>query len=263
MLIAQRQSRLRELLAQRRILPLDSLARELDVSQSTIRRDLDELQRQGLVQPTHGGVIWIGDQGISSAAQATQARLYAFNQRMGVQLEAKRRIAKAALALVPSEQTILLDGGTTTFYLAEQLRGRSLQIITNSLPIANLFMDDNNVELIITGGLMYPRYGVMLGPTAENFISTIHASRMFFSSAGIHNGVLFNQNLLLVSAEKRMMEQSQQVVLLADSEKFGQQALAELCNLSEIDVVVTDEGLTTEHRKAIEGAGCELIVAGG
>jgi DeoR family fructose operon transcriptional repressor len=260
MLIAQRQTRLRELLAQRRILPLDSLARELGVSQSTIRRDLDELQRQGLVQPTHGGVIWIGDQGLSTPA--SQARLYAFNQRMGVQLEAKRRIARAAAALVPSQQTILLDGGTTTFYLAEQLRGRSLQIITNSLPIANLFMDDNNVELLLTGGLMYPRYGVLLGPTAENFISTVHASKMFFSSAGILGGTLYNQNLLLVAAEKRMMEQSQQVVLLADSEKFGQQALAELCELSEIDVVVTDKGISEEHRQVIEGAGCELIVAG-
>lgn len=258
MLIAQRQTRLRELLAQRRILPLDSLARELGVSQSTVRRDLDELERQGLVQPTHGGVIWIGDQAVSPA----QARPYAFNQRMNVQLEAKRRIARAAAALVPAQQTILLGGGTTTFYLAEQLRGRSMQLITNSLPIANLFMDDNNVELIITGGLMYPRYGVMLGPAAENFLATVHASRMFFSSAGIHNGVLYNQNLLLVAAEKRMMEQSQQVVLLADSEKFGQQALAELCALSEIDFVVTDEGLSAEHRKAIEGAGCELIVAG-
>ena len=262
MLIAQRQTRLRELLAQRRILPLDSLARELGVSQSTIRRDVDELQRQGLVQPTHGGVIWIGDQNLPLAPSPGQARLYAFNQRMSVQLEAKRRIARAAAKLVPSQQTILLDGGTTTFYLAEQLRGRSLQIVTNSLPIANLFMDDNNVELIITGGLMYGRYGVLLGPTAENFISTVHASKMFFSSAGILGGTLYNQNLLLVAAEKRMMEQSQQVVLLADSEKFGQQALAELCNLSEIDVVVTEEGLTAEHRKAIEGAGCELIVAG-
>src|ERR1700728_5428973 len=178
MLIAQRQTRLRELLAQRRILPLDSLARELGVSQSTVRRDLDELERQGLVQPTHGGVIWIGDQ----AGSPAQARPYAFNQRMNVQLEAKRRIARAAAALVPAQQTILLGGGTTTFYLAEQFRGRSMQLITNSLPIANLFMDDNNVELIITGGLMYPRYGVMLGPAAEKFLATVHASRMFFSS---------------------------------------------------------------------------------
>jgi DeoR family fructose operon transcriptional repressor len=256
MLIAQRQSRLRELLAQRRILPLEALSRELDVSQSTVRRDVEALELQGLVQRTHGGVIWTGDR-----AGPGQTRAYAFNQRIGVQLDAKRRIARAAAALVPTGQTILLDGGTTTFHLAEQLHGRSLQLITNSLPIANLFMDDDNVELIITGGLMYPRYGVMLGPAAENFIATINASRMFFSSAGIFNGALYNQNLLLVAAEKRMMEQSQQVVLLADSEKFGQQALARLCDLSEIDVVVSDSGLSAEHRRAIADAECELILA--
>ena len=257
MLIAQRQSRLRELLAQRRILPLEAISRELDVSQSTVRRDVESLELQGLVQRTHGGVIWTGDH----PGPPHQTRTYAFNQRMGVQLDAKQRIARAAAALVPTGQTILLDGGTTTFHLAEQLHGRSLQLITNSLPIANLFMDDDNVELIITGGLMYPRYGVMLGPAAENFISTIHATRMFFSSAGIFEGALYNQNLLLVAAEKRMMEQSQQVVLLADSEKFGQQALARLCALSEVDVVVSDNNLSEDHRKAIADAGCELILA--
>jgi DeoR/GlpR family transcriptional regulator of sugar metabolism len=258
MLIAQRQTRLRDLLAQRRILPLDALWRELGVSPSTVRRDVEVLEQQGLVQRTHGGVIWVGDRG----AAAAQARFYAFNQRMSVQQDAKRRIAKAAAGLVPTGQTVLLDGGTTTLYLAEQLKGRSLQLVTNSLPIANLFNEDDNVELVITGGVMSPRYGVMLGPSAENFLSTIHASRMFLSSAGISEGVLYNQNLLLVAAEKRMMEQSQQVVLLADSEKFGQQALAPLCALSEIDIVVSDAGLGEKHQKAIREAGCELIVAG-
>jgi DeoR family transcriptional regulator, fructose operon transcriptional repressor len=256
MLIAQRQTRLRELLAQRRILPLDALWRELGVSPSTVRRDVEVLEQQGLVQRTHGGVIWVGDRGA-----AAQARFYAFNQRMSVQQDAKRRIAKAAAVLVPTGQTVLLDGGTTTLYLAEQLKGRSLQLVTNSLPIANLFNEDDNVELVITGGVMSPRYGVMLGPSAENFLSTIHASRLFLSSAGISEGVLYNQNLLLVAAEKRMMEQSQQVVLLADSEKFGQQALAPLCDLSEIDIVVSDSSLAENHRKAILAAGCELIIA--
>src|SRR6516162_3449309 len=129
MLIAQRQSRLRDLLAQRRILPLESVSKELGVSPSTARRDIEALEQQGLVQRTHGGVIWIGDRG----AAPSPARSYAFSQRMGVQLDAKRRIAKAAAKLVHDGQTILLDGGTTTFYLAEQIHGRPMQIITNSL----------------------------------------------------------------------------------------------------------------------------------
>jgi DeoR/GlpR family transcriptional regulator of sugar metabolism len=156
---------------------------------------------------------------------------------------------------------VLIDGGTTTFYLAQELLGQPLQLVTNSLPIANLFLNDDNVELILTGGLMYPRYGVLLGPTAENILSTIHTKTLFLSVAGIHNGGLYNQNLLLVQSERRMMEQAQEVVLLADSSKFGQQALARLGELSEIDTVVTDSGISNEHRRAVEGAGCQLIVA--
>src|SRR5690242_5603544 len=114
MLIAERQSRLQELLAQRGIADLDSLAEQLRVSSSTIRRDVEQLESKGLVSRTHGGVIWIGDRNNST-------RPYAFDQRMSYQVDAKRRIARAARNLVRPGETILIDGGTTTFYLAEEL----------------------------------------------------------------------------------------------------------------------------------------------
>jgi DeoR family fructose operon transcriptional repressor len=256
LIIAQRQSRLQQLLAQRGMADMETLAAELGVSSSTVRRDLEQLERLGLVKRSHGGVVWVGDK-----TTAPGARPYAFDQRMGYQHDAKQAIARAARSLVSPGQTVLIDGGTTTFYLAQQLLGQPLQLVTNSLPIANLFLNDDNVELILTGGLMYPRYGVLLGPTAENILSTIHTKTLFLSVAGIHNGGLYNQNLLLVQSERRMMEQAQEVVLLADSSKFGQQALARLGELSEIDTVVTDSGISQEHRRAIEGAGCQLIVA--
>src|SRR5213080_3823109 len=233
---------------------MDSLAAELRVSSSTVRRDLEQLEQMGLVKRTHGGVIWVGD-------KTSGTRPYAFDQRMGYQLDAKRAIAKAARALISPGQTVLIDGGTTTFYLAQELLGQPLQLVTNSLPIANLFLNDDNVELILTGGLMYPRYGVLLGPTAEHTLSTIHTKTLFLSVAGVHNGAMYNQNLLLVQSERRMMEQAQEVVLLVDSTKFGQQALARLGDLSEVDTVVTDAALSMEHRKAIERGGCQLIVA--
>lgn len=233
---------------------LDSLASELSVSQSTVRRDVEALEQQGIVKRTHGGVIWIGD-------REESARPYAFDQRMSLAAETKRQIARAAKSLIFPGQTILLDGGTTTFYLAEELLGMSLQLVTNSLPIANLFLNDENIELLLTGGLLYPRYGVLLGPMADNVLMTIHTQTMFLSVAGIHDGGLYNQNLLLVQAERRMMEQSQQVVLLADSEKFGQQALARLCGLDEIDIVVSDEALPIAQQENIRAAGCKLILA--
>ena len=255
MIIAERKSRLRELLSRKGMSDLDSLAAELRVSQSTVRRDIDEMVDQGVARRTHGGVIWIGER--SSA----NTRPYAFDQRMGYEVDAKRAIARAAKALVQPGETILLDGGTTTFYFAEELVGVPLQIVTNSLPIANLFLNDENVELVLTGGLVYPRYGVLLGPTTENVISTMHTKTMFMSVAGVHDGALYNQNLLLVQAEQRMIEQAQRVVLLVDSAKFGQQALARLCSLGEVDVVVTDARMSNAHQKHIREAGCELIVA--
>jgi len=254
LIIAERQSLLQQLLSQRGMADMESLAAELRVSSSTVRRDLEALEQQGLVKRTHGGVVWVGD-------KTSGTRPYAFDQRMGYQHDAKRAIAKAARALVSPGQTVLIDGGTTTFYLAQELLGQPLQLVTNSLPIANLFLNDDNVELILTGGLMYPRYGVLLGPTAEHVLSTIHTKTLFLSVAGVHNGALYNQNLLLVQSERRMMEQAQEIVMLVDSTKFGQQALARLGELSEIDTVVTDAAISDEHRKAIEAAGCQLIVA--
>lgn len=254
MLIPVRQSRLKELLQRRGMSDLDSLAAELRVSQSTVRRDVESLVTQGLVRRTHGGVIWVGD-------GTAPTRPYAFDQRMGYELDAKRAIAQAAKSLVRPGETILIDGGTTTFYLAEELLGQPLQIVTNSLPIANLFTNDESVELILTGGLTYPRYGVLLGPTAESVLATIHTQTMFFSVAGVQDGSLYNQNLLLVQSERRMMEQAQKVVLLVDSGKFGQQALAKLCGIDEIDVVVSDAKLSKAHQKLVRDAGCELIIA--
>ena len=256
MIIAERKTRLRELLARRGMSDLDSLAAELRVSQSTVRRDVDTMVDEGVVQRTHGGVIWIGDQ-----KNGPGTRPYAFDQRMGYEIAAKSQIAKTARNLIQPGETILLDGGTTTFHLAQELLGQPLQLVTNSLPIANLFLNDENVELVLTGGLMYPRYGVLLGPGAESAISTIHAKTMFFSVAGIHGGTLYNQNLLLVQAEQKMMKQVQRKVLLVDSSKFEQQALARLCSLGEIDIVVTDSALPKSHQKHIREAGCELIVS--
>ena len=197
MLIAERQSRLKELLARRGMSDLDSLSAELQVSQSTIRRDVEMLEHAGLVERTHGGVIWVGEK------RNGGARPYAFDQRMGYQFEPKRQIAKAARRLVHPGQTILIDGGTTTFYLAHELLGLPLQIVTNSLPIANQFLNDDHVELVLTGGQMYPRYGVLLGPVVESFIAGINATTLFLSAAGVHQGQVYNQNLLLVRPRSR------------------------------------------------------------
>jgi DeoR family transcriptional regulator, fructose operon transcriptional repressor len=257
MLIAARRSKLQELIARHGMSHLEELASELKVSPSTIRRDVEMLEQRGVVKRTHGGVIWIGDR----QNGAPGSRPYAFDQRMSYQAEAKRSIARAARRLVQRGETILIDGGTTTFNLAQELTGEPLQIVTNSLPIAGLFQNDDNVELVLIGGLLYPRYGVLLGPQTESALGAIHTRTMFLSVAGVHGNSLYNQNLLLVQAEQKMMQQAQQVVLLVDSSKFGQQALVRLCGLDQIHIVVSDAGLAEGHRAQVRAAGCELIIA--
>ncbi|HTW94053.1 MAG TPA: DeoR/GlpR family DNA-binding transcription regulator [Tepidisphaeraceae bacterium] len=254
MLIEERQSRLKEQLARQGMCDLDSLAKALGVSQSTVRRDVEALAADGLARRTHGGVIWLGE-------RSGPARSYIFDQRLDDHQDAKRQIARTAAELVQPGQTVLIDGGTTTYYLAEALAGRSLQLVTNSLPIAQIFLNDEKVEVILTGGLLYPRYGVFLGPNAESMLETIHASMLFLSVAGIHQSHLYNQNLLLVHSERRMMEQAQQIILLADHDKFGQQALVRLCDLNEVDIVVSDSKLPEAEQEAVRQAGCELILA--
>lgn len=254
MLIPQRQSRLIELLSQRGMSDLESLAQDLGVSLSTVRRDLEQLEKSGLVARTHGGAVWHG-------GRDAQNRPYAFDQRMNYLIENKQKIALAASKLVKPGETILIDGGTTTYHLAKELVGQSLQIVTNSLPIADLFVNDEHVELILTGGLLYPRYAVLLGPVAEKTIAAIHASTLFLSVAGISEGAMYNQNLLLAESERKMIEQTQRVVLLIDSSKFGQRALARLGTLDEIDILVTDSGISDDMRREIEFAGCRVIVA--
>lgn len=254
MLIPERQLRLQQLIAEKGAIDLDSLMRELNVSASTIRRDLNEFEEKGLVRRTHGGVVWTGNDDKDN-------KPYAFEQRMALRVESKQAIARAAAKLIRPGETILLDGGTTTFHLAKELLGTPLQIVTNSLPIASLYQNDDRAELVMVGGVVYPRYGVLLGPSAEQMLSHIHATTLFLSVAGVYRSGLYNQNMLLVQTEKRMMEQSQRTVLLIDSTKFGQQALVRLCDLSEIDTIVTDAMPPQESTDEMKAAGCELIVA--
>lgn len=253
MLAIERKQRLLSILRERKTATLDALASELGVSGSTVRRDLESLESTGDVERTHGGVVWIGDR--------HAGRPYAFDSRLNYATDAKRKIARAARKLVTPGQTILIDGGTTTLYFAEELRGLHLQIVTNSLPIAELYQNDERVELILTGGLAYPRYGVLLGPIAEYLITTIHTQTLFLSVAGVHEGWLYNQNLLLVQVEEKMIRQSQQIVLLVDHSKFGQQALSKLCELDRVDTIVTDSAPPPDHLEQIRKSGCRLIVA--
>src|SRR5262245_59627924 len=192
---------------------------------------------------------------------ADGAALPALEDRSSSQIEEKRLIAKAAAARVQDGDSILLDGGTTTLEVARLLVGRPLQVVTNSLPIAQLFASSRETDLVMLGGYIYPRTGVALGPLMVRMMEGIHVRQTIMGVGGITAKGLFNSNMLLVETERRMMRCADEVVLVTDRTKFGRQALAFLCELSTIDTLITDPGLGAEHRRLVEAAGVRLVVA--
>src|SRR5262245_64409619 len=128
--------------------------------------------------------------------------LPALEERAARQLEEKQAIARAAAARIHDGDTILLDGGTTTLEIARLLAGRPLQIVTNSLPIANLFASSRETDLVLLGGYVYPRTGVALGPLTVRMMEEIHVHQTIMGVGGITAKGLFNCNLLLVKTER-------------------------------------------------------------
>jgi DeoR family fructose operon transcriptional repressor len=247
----QRRAKLRELIRSQGFISIPDLRAALDVSESTIRRDLDHLVAEGEAQRTHGGVFFTG--------QAASLRL--FEDRRASQWDRKRQVAVAASGLIEDHDTVLLDGGSTTYELARQLVGRPLQIVTNSLPLANLFASSDQVDLVMLGGYVHSRTGVSLGPYANQMLASLNVQKAVLSIAGADTRGYYNSNLLLVETERAMMDCADQTIVVADSSKFGKSSLAKQCELQEVRTVVTDDGLSETWRRCLTDAGVNLVLA--
>ncbi|MBM3955279.1 MAG: DeoR/GlpR transcriptional regulator [Planctomycetes bacterium] len=246
-----RRTRLIDFIRIRGFAALDELVGELGVSESTVRRDLDALEEEGLARRTHGGVLAAGG----------PPRLAEFDERQPANWAAKRVIAAAAAGMIADGETVLLDGGTTTYEVARLLVGRSLQVVTNSLPVANLFAAQARTDLVLLGGYVSPRTGVCLGPYANELLGRLHVTTTVLSAAGITAEGLFNAHLLLAETEQAMLRAAGRVIVVADSSKFGRKSLTFVSGLDAVDVVVSDSGLDGAWRGIVAAAGSELQLA--
>ena len=236
---------------QERFATLPALARMLDVSESTVRRDIGQLEKSGDVRRIHGGVLYSGK----------SPKLPHFDQAQSTQWEAKRAIARLAATLIEDGEAVLFDGGSTTYEVARLLVGRPLHVVTTSLPVANLFAADPASDLVMVGGNICPRSGVAQGPYADRMLGALRVRKTVFSVAGIDDEGFFNNNLLLVETEKAMMRAADEVIVVADSTKFGRRSLTHVCRLGDIHRLVVDEGISDAWRAKIEAAGVRLLVA--
>jgi DeoR family transcriptional regulator, fructose operon transcriptional repressor len=247
----QRQMRIRNLLDKSEFVDLETLCRELETSESTVRRDLIALENLRLLRRVHGGAL----------ALQTRDHLLDFAWQSTRRAEEKNRIAARTARLIEDGQTVILDGGSTVAALAGHLVNRSLNVITNSLAIAEVLKNARQIELTLTGGYLYPRLEVMLGPVCEHSLSGVAADLLIMGCGGITESGLSNNNTLLVGSERKMIEVSGKVIIVADSSKFGRAAMIPVAPLDLVDTVVSDKALPAEYQDLLRSHNIEVLLA--
>jgi DeoR/GlpR family transcriptional regulator of sugar metabolism len=247
----ERFRRIVDLLGQHDFLDLATLARDLKVSESTIRRDLDQLAAKGILTRTHGGAMVVEH-------KTDELNFVVRDTR---QADEKDQIGRATAAMVENGMSVIIDGGTTTYHVAKHLGGKRIQIITNSLPVANQFSNSSMAEVIVCGGFIFPRIGVLLGPIAEDMLSKIHADIAIMSAGGLTAEGITNSNNLIVAVQQKMMAAASRVVLCLDHTKFKRHALSFAAPLDKIHTVVTDKGTPRDQLAMLRKHGLEVVVA--
>lgn len=247
----ERQKRIEEHLGKVEFASLDELSELADTSISTVRRDLDMLEGRGILKRTHGG------------ARLTNPKSdeFTFSTRETHQLDEKELIGKACAEFIAANQTIIVDAGTTCFHVAKYLEAKTPHIITNSLPVANLFSSVGKMEVVVSGGVIYPKLGVLVGPLAIASFGQVHADVAIMSCGGLTPDGITNSHGLLIEIQLAMMQAAGRVILCVDHTKFGRQSISRLCGLDAIDTIITNVLPPAEMQTALEKAGVELIVA--
>jgi DeoR family fructose operon transcriptional repressor len=230
---------------------LEELSQHVETSVSTVRRDLTALEAAGNLRRTHGGARIV----------APKTDEFAFTARDAHQLSEKEAIGRACAALIGSNQSVILDAGTTVYHVARHLEEKAPQIVTNSLPVANLFASANKVEVILAGGVIYPRLGVLVGPMTVEAYSRMRADVAVMSAGGITLEGITNSHALLIDIQHAMLKAAQKIIFCLDHTKFGRQSVSPLCELELIDTIVTDSRAPQALVASLRERGVEVIVA--
>ncbi len=229
------------------------------VSKSTIRLDLQELEERGLVQRTHGGAILT-----SAARNGTMKYLsLGLEERLVENGEAKRAIGRLAAELIHDDETIMIDGGSTSRYVAFHLRYKKrLTIVTHIVDIyPDLIGMEGDFRVVFTGGELDQSNMILVGEESPMIVSRYRASKAVLGIDGISISLGLTTQDVHAPLKKAMMTYSDQVIIVADSTKLGRVSLVPVAMLDEIDYLVTDDGADPHMVKEIEGLGVKVLIA--
>ncbi len=247
-----RQEELIERLRRDRVLSVTAIAEQLQVSTETIRRDVRFLASKGLLIKRHGNVVWPDDR--------EDAPL---QRRMAANMGAKRRIAQAAAREIKDGESLLIESGSTTIYVAEALRGhRNLTAITNSAPIAQLLAAGEGNRVFLAGGEIRADDCAAFGPACLAYIRQFSAETAIISTAAINRELgIMDHHMSEVEVCRALIQRAERVMIVADQTKFLAKGLISACPLSEVDLLITDGQPPPDLAEALDAADVELQIA--
>ena len=257
MLEIQRQQKLLELLEIKQFMRVVDLTVALNASEATIRRDIVKLHGERKLLKIRGGAQALNDQ------DDTPKRLNssAFWPSVKAHKKAKTEIAKLAVALCNDGDPIIINGGTSTYMMGQFLVGRRLNILTNSFVLANELATQTDCQITLPGGELYREQGIILSAYDDDAIPHYHAKYMFMGTPAINTQGVMESDPLLVRSERRLRQQAEQLVVLADSSKLGALSQFVLCPLQDVDILITDQDADVNFIAMLESNGVKVIVA--
>lgn len=243
---------IRDLLRDEGYVDIAQLVESLNVSDATIRRDLQYLEKNGECSRKRGGAIPL----------LRNSRLeIPYDEKINTNKEVKKAIAKEAFDLIQDNDSILLDSGSTTFALAQLLPYKEkLMVVTNDLLIAAYLAKFPHILTYMLGGNVTNQVYSVVGDLSEEFLKTCHFDRVFLGADAIHSdGQIFNTNMQEVPLKQAMIRAGRQIILLADSSKFKRVGFMKVCNVSDIDIVITDTNIKQSSISMLEENNVNII----
>lgn len=250
----ERLKRMLDLLRDRPFASVRDLEAVVNASPATIRRDIAKLHAAGAVRKVFGGIA-AGETGGPLGRVA--ARPFTENQMLGV--SAKKAIAQEAAALVKDGDALIIHGGSTCYLFALLLASRNVRIYTNSMPLAATLWQNGSCHLTLAGGDLYREPGIVFSPQAGP--PEFYASKFFLGAQAITPTGMQESHPLVVRETELLLQRADEVIVLADSRKFGMRARNPIMPLTRIGTLITDDGLTDANHRMLTDAGIRVIIA--
>ncbi|MBO0590171.1 DeoR/GlpR transcriptional regulator [Cellulophaga sp. E16_2] len=230
------------------------LSEQFKVSEVTIRNDLELFESKKLLIRARGGAMKF-ENSVSTD--------YRISEKDKIHYAEKIKIGIKAASLVNEGETIILDSGTTTMEVARHLDSKnSINVITNALNIANQLINSLNINIIVPGGTLRKNSHSLVGPLAEKNLRNFYVDKLFLGVDGFDCSLgAFTPNIEEASLNQIMIEIAKDVILVADSSKFNRRSLAFICSTQKIDIIVTDDKISSENQKQLEELGVKVIIA--